>query len=324
MHAFRFNDVSTGLELKDIPIPEPEPGQALIAVKAVGLCHSDANLIHGVGHQWLRNRPITLGHEVAGTIVNIGPGQSESAFQVGNRVAVAIATHPLSKRNWDTAIGIGSDGGYAEFALAYIDHLVRIPDGVTFGQAAVATDSIATAYHATLSSAAVTSSSTVAIIGIGGLGMNAVAIAALEGAKVYGVDLNTDKFDLAKKQGAFACGSSLQTFSEVKFDAVIDCVGIAGTIQSAISSVKEGGTVVLVGLGASKAELLVGEIITRNISVVGSIGASVDDLLQVLTLIETGKLRPNIEEIPFLHIAQGLDNLGKGKVQSRLFACPTK
>ncbi|KAF4951756.1 hypothetical protein FSARC_12827 [Fusarium sarcochroum] len=273
MQAFRFNDTSTGLQPTDVPIPDPGPGQVLIAVKAAGLCHSDAHLIHGVGHQWLRNKPITLGHEVAGVIIKMDETQPERTFQVGDRVAVAQVSHPINKRSWEKAIGIGCDGGYAEYALAYIEHLVKIPDKVTFAQAAVATDSIATAYHATMSSANVTSSSTVAVIGLGGLGMNAVAIGALQGAKVYGFDLNTDKFEIAKRQGAFACGLSIQEFPDTEFDAVIDFVGVAATVQGAISSVKTGGAVVLVGLGASKVEIAIGEVITNSITVVGSIGA---------------------------------------------------
>ncbi|KAF4126656.1 alcohol dehydrogenase, propanol-preferring [Geosmithia morbida] len=333
MQAFRFTDVETGLSRDTIPIPTPGPGQVLLSVKAVGLCHSDANLVHGVGFQWLRApRPMTLGHEVAGEIVRHGPPSSEqqrawaNEFPPGTRVAVAMVSHPIETCNWDTAMGIGSPGGYAEYTIAYGEHLVRIPQGVSYAQAAVATDSISTAYHATLVTGAVRSGMTVGIIGIGGLGMNAAAVAALEGARVYAADTNAAKFDAARRVGVVDCAASLAELLERKqgkFDVVIDFVGIAATVQSAITAVRDGGTVVLVGLGATTVELPVAQIISSSINVAGSIGASMQDLVNVLDLIQRGDIKPDISEIPFADIPRGLDDLGKGTVQNRLFACPT-
>ncbi|KAB2572120.1 alcohol dehydrogenase [Lasiodiplodia theobromae] len=320
MKAFRYEDPETGVRLEEIPIPEPKHGQALIKVQAAGLCHSDVHIIQGRGHSWIAKRPITLGHEVSGTIVKLGPGPS--TVQVGDRVAVAIPSHPVEKASWETAIGLGYDGGYGQFVLGHLEFLVKIPDNVSFEQAAVATDSIATAYHAVAATAGADQSSTVAILGIGGLGMNAVTIAALRGAKVYGIDLNMAKFEEAKRCGASACAATLKEFADVKFDIIIDFVGVTSTVQSAISSVKNGGTVVLVGLGATSVEIRTTSFVTRSITLKASIGASKEDLQEVLNLLSTGHLRPNLIEIPFEDIPKGLQRLDGGEVNGRLFTRP--
>ena len=86
---------------------------------------------------------------------------------------------------------MGYDRGYAEYAFAYLECVVPTLDGVSFAQAAVATDSIATAYRAVAAEACVIASVTITVVGLGGLGMNGVTITALQGATVYGVDIDS-------------------------------------------------------------------------------------------------------------------------------------
>ncbi|RSM05050.1 hypothetical protein CEP52_006484 [Fusarium oligoseptatum] len=215
MQSFQYGGPDSPFQLRTVPIPEPKQGQALISVKAAGLCHTDAHYVDGHGIEMLPSLPITLGHEVAGTVVKVG--SEPSPVQVGDRVVVALVAHPVEKATRATTIGLGYDGGYSEYALAHYEHLVKIPDDVSFPQAAVATDSISTAYHAAVVTAGVTKSSTVAIIGVGGLGLNAVAISVLQGAKVYGIDINEEKYDDAKRLGAVACAPTLGSFPDVAF-----------------------------------------------------------------------------------------------------------
>ncbi|KAL1625917.1 hypothetical protein SLS56_007156 [Neofusicoccum ribis] len=322
MKAFRFEDSPTGIRLQNVPIPDPSAGQVLIAVEAAGICHSDVYIIKGHGKSWAQPRPITLGHEVAGTIAKLGPGPSP--FRIGDRVAIALISHPVGAGSWEETVGLGYDGGYAEYALAFQKHLVRIPDGVSFAQAAVATDSIATAYHAVVTEAKVTASSTIAIIGLGGLGLNGVTFAALQGAKVYGIDVNEDKFEDAKYFGAIDCAKTLDKFSDIVFDAIVDFAGVGSTTASAISAVKEGGCVVLVGLGAASIHLDPTQLVTRMVTLQGSLGASLDELRTVLDLIASGSITPKLQEIPFEQLPHGLQLLEKNEAQGRLFLSPDK
>ncbi|KAM0324914.1 hypothetical protein ACHAQA_007880 [Verticillium albo-atrum] len=320
MKAFQFSGADEGIHLVDLPIPKPGPGHALLRVKAAGLCHSDTHVLHGGGAAWMCKLPIVLGHEVAGIITELG--DSSSGFSVGDRVGVACVGHPIQDRSFQEALGVGLDGGYAEYTLAPVKNLVKLPDAVSFEEAAVATDSIATAYHAVVAEGGVTSASTVAVIGLGGLGLNGVAIAALRGARVYGIDINTNKFDQAKKVGAIDCATSLAQFSEQEFDIILDFAGAQTTVEAAVTTVRPGGTVVLVGLASEKITLTTTALVTQNISLKGSTSASLEEFREVVELLATKALKPLIEEIPFEDVPLGLERLGKGEVTSRLYTIP--
>lgn len=268
----------------------------------------------------MRKLPTTLGHEIAGTIAELGSPSSN--FNVGDSVAVACIGHPIETRDLNEAPGIGCDGGYAQYVVAPLENLVMIPEGVSFAQAAVATDSVATAYHAVLSEGAVGPSSTVGIVGLGGLGLNGVAIAAATGASVYGIDINESKFEHAKTAGAISCATILSHYSDMAFDAIIDFVGAQATVEAAMTAVRPGGTVVLVGLASNKITFTTTELVAKDIALKGSTSASIQELKEVLQLIAKGVLRPQIEQIPFADIPNGLKRLESNEVQGRLYAMP--
>lgn len=149
-----------------------------------------------------------------------------------------------------------------------------------------------------------------------------VKIAALQGATVYGVDIDTRKFPLAIQSGARECFTSLEALKDVNIDVVIDFAGTASTTADAVTTVKQGGTVVLVGLDAAELKLPQGPFVMRCIRLHGSIGATLEDLKAVLQLLASGELSSELEEIPFDEIPQGLERLGRGEVIGRLYARP--
>lgn len=319
MRAWQFNTAEAGLELTEVDAPVPGTGEVLIDVAAAGMCHSDVHIVNGHGDAWLRKRPITLGHEVAGTVRGLGPGVSD--INVGDRVAVALPAHPIEQADFTNGIGLGFDGGYAKQAVAPRDILVAIPDGVPFTHAAVATDSIATAYHAVVAEAGVGPESTIAVIGLGGLGLSAVAVANTLGATVYGVDINTAVFDTARAQGATECFADV---GEVpgQIDAVLDFAGMGTTTADAVAAVKPGGRVVVVGLGAPEATIPTHLLVTKNVQLRGSLGASIADLEAVLDLLAKGQVVPLVEEVPFAEVPAALARIEAGQVQGRLVTCP--
>ncbi|KAK2033521.1 NAD-dependent alcohol dehydrogenase [Colletotrichum zoysiae] len=313
MLAFQYESPKEGLQLRNIPIPEPGPGSVQIH------CHLTK------GHDAvLVKKPITLGHEVSGIITTIGP--NVVGYRPGDRVTVSLLAYPLSLnvRGWAMTIGLGFDGGYAEYAVAPVSRLVGIPDGVTFSQAAVATDAMATAYHAVIIEAGICPGATVGIVGIGGLGMQGLGFAALKGATVYGIDITDSKFARAKQIGARECFRSLEEAGHVVFDVIVDFVGTKETTRSALERVREGGKVVLVGLAAGNMTISSAKLVTRSISLVGSFGASEADLKDVLELLSKKEIEPELEEIPFADIPAGLKALDKGEVQGRLWADTSK
>ncbi|KAH6995406.1 chaperonin 10-like protein [Ilyonectria destructans] len=299
MKAFQFLGVDEGLQLRDVPIPKPGKDHALIQVKAAGLCHSDTHVLHGGGGGWMCKMPIILGHEVAGTVVEIGGDGHSHLFNVGDRVAVACVGHPIQQRNFQEALGVGCDGGYAEYTVAPIKNLVKLPDAVGFAQAAVATDSIATAYHAIITEGLVNKQST-----------------------VYGVDISSSKFEPARHAGATECATSLSHFSDKTFDVIVDFAGAQETVQGAMSAVRMGGIVVLVGLAAASIQVTTSDLVTKNISLRGSTSASIEELEKIMEMLAIGELIPQIEEIPFRDVPQSLERLGTGKVTGRLYTVP--
>lgn len=321
MKAFRFNEAHSPLQLCDIPRPAPGPSEVLIQVKAAGLCHSDCIIMGDENYGMIMQRPLTLGHEVAGVVIELG--SEIKGYKLGDRIACAQMSQPATPENWSNAIGLAYDGGYAEFAIVRANNITRIPEGVTFAQAAVATDSVATAYHAVVTEGPIGSGETIAIVGLGGLGLSAVRIAHLKGALVYGVDLDTGKFAQAKEIGATDCANSLSAFKDIEFDIIFDFAGAGVTTSDAALAVKPGGKVVLVGLAAKETTLNTLNLIMRRITLAGSLGATKSDLDEVLQLIASKQLTSLTTEIPFLDIPKGLADLNGGKATGRLFTDPS-
>lgn len=320
MKAYHFNSAGEGLRLVELDDLAAGPGQVVIDVKAAGLCHSDLHILKGPGGAWASKRPIILGHEIAGTVRQVGSGVSNVAL--GDRVAIALVSHPLSEMDPRTAPGLGCDGGYAEQAVFPADFLVKIPPRVSLEQAAVATDSISTAYHAVVTEAGIVSDMRVAIIGLGGLGLSGARIAVLRGATVYGVDIDINSFDAARQQGVTECFTSIADVPR-PIDVVVDFAGVGTTTAEAALAVRLGGRVVVVGLGAELATINTVDLVTRNVRLQGSLGSSRDELAQVLGLIADGSLVPVLEEVPFDALTEALDRLDTGTVSGRLFTRPS-
>ncbi|MEC4020620.1 zinc-binding dehydrogenase [Streptomyces sp. H27-D2] len=324
MKALQFVGVGQPLELNDVPEPTPEPGWVVVEVVAAGLCHSDLHILHGPGAAWLDHIPITLGHEVAGTVSALGEGVT--GFRIGQRVGVGLVSD-LSEGPggsfMGSAPGVAVDGGYGEKIVAHASSLVPIPEGVSYAAAAVATDSTTTAYHAVRTSGRVRAGMVIGVIGLGGLGLNAVRVADILGAVVYGVDVNAGTFDDARKLGARDCFTGVADLKSLEPEVIIDFAGTGVTTAEAIETVRPRGRVVLVGLGAQTTSFATDQLVTRRVELCGSLGSdSNEELREVYDLIAAGEIEPIIEEIPFADVPEGLARLERGVVRGRLVTCP--
>ncbi|MFB7504880.1 zinc-binding dehydrogenase [Streptomyces broussonetiae] len=317
MQAFRYVAKGEPLRLTVVPDPVPDPGWVVVHVEAAGLCHSDVHVLDGTIEP-TRRPPFTLGHEVAGTVLALGAGVEE--YAVGDRVAVAIVAHPQVQAHY--APGIGVDGGYAERLVAHASTLVPVPDGVSTVHAAVATDSVVTAYHAVRTEAGARPGDVIAVVGLGGLGLNGVRTAVLAGATVYGVDINPDTFEAARAAGASDCFTDLAAVADLRPDAVVDFAGVGSTTSGAVDAVRRRGRVVLVGLGTNTTRLSTGSLVRKSVELRGSYGASKGELRQVLDFIARGRIEPVVEEIPFAALNEGLDRIRRGAVRGRLVTRP--
>lgn len=313
MKGWQFVETNEPLELVEKESPKADTGKVVIDTKVAGLCHSDVGVLRDPGWKALLGElPVIMGHEVAGVISEVGEGVTD--YQVGDKVAVC-PTGPSGK-----APGYAYDGGFGTKVLAPADDLVKIPDGVSFAQAAAGTDAGMTSYHATFNKGGVKAGMTVGMIGIGGLGQIALEAAIAKGATVYAVDLNPNARELAKSLGAAGVYENVKEIAQFEPEVIIDFAGFDVTTREALESIGFQGKVVLVGMGKLETTLNVTSLITKQATLVGSNGGTKQDIEEIYELFASGKVNPKITEITFDEIPEGIQMLEDNKVTGRLVA----
>lgn len=309
MKGWLFKEIHEPLELVERDDPQPGPGQIAIDIKAAGLCHSDVGLMEGITTSQLAFYPIIIGHEFAGIVYAVGEGVTD--FKVGDRVAC---------RAGYGSPGVSMDGAYATKTVAPAMYCTIVPDDVPWMQAAAATDAGLTAYHAVAKTAGIKAGDRVGIVGVGGLGMNAVQAALALGAEVY---ISTRKAEVREKVLSMGCKGAVaspEELAEFQLDTIIDFAGFENTILGSLKALKHGGTFVLIGLGSPSVTLDVTQFVCSEFTVKTSIGGTVEDLREVLKLIQEKKMEIMASPITFDEIPEGLERLKQGKVVGRLVA----
>jgi alcohol dehydrogenase, propanol-preferring len=308
--AIRFVGVKQPAQIADVPAPRPGFAEVVVAVEAAGLCHSDLHILDGA---FPVTPPLTLGHEIAGRVVELGAG-------VSNTQLLGMPVVLKGTGQGGSIPGLNADGGLAERVLAPANYLLPIPAGISMAQAAVATDSVATAYHAVKGVAGLRLGEKIGIIGLGGLGLNAVSAAGIAGARIYGCDRSPAKIEAARKAGAHELYADAAELKGKNLDCVIDFVGIGPTVNAAIAAVRNGGRIVLVGLGANQVPLPTLPLITKQISVAGAWGSTRRELVEVMDFIAAGRISSLMEEISLDDVPAGYERLHRGEVAGRLVA----
>lgn len=267
------------LEVRDITLGEPGPGQVKVRVAAAGVCHSDLSLANGT---LLQEVPAVLGHEGAGVVTAVGEGVDRVV--VGDHVilnwapacrecwfcehgepwlcvhAEEVARAPYATLDDGTPVypGLGT-GAFAEETVVPAAGVVRVPDTVPMEQAAVLGCAVQTGAGAVFNTARVRAGESVVVIGLGGVGLSALQAARAIGAgPIIGVDVSEEKADLAAQHGAtdFVVSGDGMAKAVRKLtggrgaDHAFDCVGLPATIRGAWSASRRGGAVTVVGVGS--------------------------------------------------------------------------
>ena len=209
MKAAVVTDFHSPLEIQDLPIPEPGPGEVLVRIETSGLCHTDIHAAHG---DWpvKPTPPFIPGHEGIGIIEKLGAGVSTRA--VGDRVAIAWLGYACGEcryciGGWETLClkqensGYSVNGTFAEYALAPAAFATPVPDAISSRDGAPLTCAGVTTFKA-IKVAGVVPGETVAIFGVGGLGHLALQYARIAGGFVIGVDIEDTKLAMATELGA--------------------------------------------------------------------------------------------------------------------------
>jgi alcohol dehydrogenase, propanol-preferring len=314
MKSWRFHGTDTSLTLDEVPEPHAGPGEVVVDVKAAGVCHSDVTALSDPGWMPLFPRiPMTLGHENAGVIIEVGEGMDE--WKVGDRVGLS----PVMSSG--DAIGYGQwDGGFGPQIRATNDNLVRLPDEVSFELGAMATDAGLTSYHAMVAVGGAKPGMKIGVIGLGGLGYIGARVAVLLGAEVYGAEVNPAAQALADEIGLTAVAPSISDFADKDLDLIVDYAGFGTTTSAAIETLAEFGTLVQVGMGRLEATINTYPIIIKQLTVRGSKSGTKEDLAALYELMKSGQLNPPLNLITQAEIPEALERLHKGGVVGRLIA----
>lgn len=309
MRAWRFTGTHDPLVLQDVPEPTATPGHVVVDVKAAGLCHSDVGLFED--EKWLQmmTLPVTPGHEIAGVISQVGEGVT--GWQIGDNVCVWVMQE---------LHGYQVDGGFGDKVSVHPDALIRIPDGVSFPQAAAATDAGMTSYGAIFGTGKVTAGTKLGIIGFGGLGQIGARCAVLEGAEVYVAEIKEELWPLIEQAGVSKVVKNVRDLAEFEPEVIVDLAGFGTTTADAIEAIAPGGRVVLVGMGKLEATINTYPLIMKAAQLCGSVGGTKEHIAAVLGWMAKGELKPVLTEIPFDEIADGIQRLHDGKVTGRLVA----
>jgi len=305
MQAVRLTAIGRPLERQEVLPRNAGAGELLVRVRAAGICHSDAHYRSGLSP--MGALPITLGHEIAGVVAQVGPGVATHA--VGDRVClhylVTCGDCAACRRGLETwcergaMLGHHVDGGFAEAITVPARNAVPLPASIPFEHGAILMCSSATALHA-LRKGRLEAGERVAIFGSGGLGVSALQLARALGAReVFAVDIRTEKLALAGSLGAIAVDAArgdpvaqlMEMTGGTGIDVALDFVGSPAVMRQAVRCLAPRGRAVLVALSDQKLELdPYREILGREAELIGSNDHTLAEITEVIELVERGAL----------------------------------
>ncbi|SBT45143.1 NAD(P)-dependent alcohol dehydrogenase [Micromonospora narathiwatensis] len=333
------------LEQTEVPVPTAGPGEVLLRVGAVGACHSDLHILDAPAGMF--PTPMTLGHEVAGTVDQVGAGVS--GWSPGDRTAVygiiGCGHCRACLRGLEDqcrvvpvgGVGLSRDGGLAEYVVVPASRLLHVGD-LDLSQAAPLTDAGLTPYHAIeLARPRLRPGTTCVVIGIGGLGHMAVQIlVATTAVRIIAVDTSVAALDLASRLGAHeVVRAGPDAVEQIRTlvgpppdgaDVVLDFVGADPTLTTARQVVATGGQLLLVGLagGTLPVRPVADEppTVPLETSVVVPFWGTRAELQEVIALGRAGQLHADVQTFPLDRASEAYEALRRGEIHGRAVIMP--
>ena len=330
-----FSSESGSVELREMPIPEPGRDEVLLRVRAVGICGSDLHQFHGT-QSWAVNWPVTLGHEFCGEVAALGEGvegwsvgdrvTSETAARVCGRCALCrsgrynLCPHRLG-------FGYGVDGAAAEYVVVRSALLHRIPDAISWQEAAV-TEPCCVAANAVLEQSSPQPGDVAVVLGPGPVGLLCTALlAATRPSALIVVGIARDAARLALAVGYGATRTVVADEEDVReivrgygdglgADLVIDAAGVSPTLRTALELVRPAGHITKVGWGREPLQFSLDPLIAKAATLQGSFSHTWTTWERVLRLLESRTLdvRPLVRPYPLTEWRHALDAMEHGEV----------
>jgi len=311
MKAQVMHEWNGPFHLEDVPIPEVGPTEVLIKVKACGIGLTLTNL----RARYRGSFPRIIGHEVGGIVQDVG--SMAWTCKPGDRVCVSfyitcgycrwcINGRETLCENFIGNVGEVIDGGFAEYIKVPERNCIHIPDGISFADAGVTTDAVATNWHVFRERVHTKPNDIVLVVGAGGgVGIHCIQVAKVFGAHVIGVDLSDDKLEVAKQygcnvvinvQGKDLAEEVLAATDGRGVDCAVNMVSTSQTISDSIRALSRGGTVVLVGVPRDVKSLNfdTSRFISDEISLTGTRCATKQEVREALKLVERGLVKPAV------------------------------
>ena len=315
MKAGRVTISTRKFAVTEVPTPNAGPGQVRIKVGAAGVCLSDVHLLDStLSPGYLKGDEVTLGHEVAGTIDQLGEGVH--TYQVGDRVLVIAGER--NEKNQITTLGFDYDGGYAEYVVTKAALIVKIPDDLPFEEAAIIPDAVSTPWAAISSTAKMQPGESAAVFGVGGLGIHAVQLLKMLGcSKVIAIDPRPDARAKALEIGAdFAFDPSDEELKKHRgLNAAFDFAGVTPVRKQALSLLGEQGRLVIVGIANEPITIPNDMAFTyMRTQILGHYGSEPVHTKELVEFVRQGKLnlKGSISEVlPLDQAALALEKLEK-------------
>ena len=296
------------LELTEVPVPTPDPGEILVRVAACGICGSD---VHGYdGSSGRRIPPIVMGHEAAGIVARVGP--EVDGFREGDRVTFDSTIYcgecafckrgqpNLCDRREVLGVSCGDyrrAGAFAEFVVLPARIAYRLPENLSFAEAALL-EAVSVALHA-VSLAPIEPGGSALVVGAGTIGLLVQqALRAAGCSRVIVTDVDATRLRLSESLGASAVLHSGPQFKQelleltkgMGVDVAVEAVGNSPAVHSAIDAVRKGGSVVLVGNISPEVTIPLQKVVSRQITLYGSC-ASAGEYPRAIELMSTGQIQ---------------------------------
>jgi len=313
MRAGQITVSTRSFKVVDVPTPDAGVGEVRIKVAAAGVCLSDVHFLEGIlSPGYLLGDHVTLGHEVAGVIDQVGTGVTTSA--VGDRVVVIAGQRNEAQQI--TTMGFDYDGGWAEFVVTKAELVAKIPDTLPFEQAAIIPDAVSTPWAAISSTGKIEAGESVAVFGVGGLGIHAVQLLKIVGcSKVIAIDPRADA-----RANALACGADYAFAPEDSalqqhrgLNAAFDFAGVTSVRKQALSLLGEHGRLVIVGIANEPIVIPNDMAFTyMRTQIMGHYGSEEHHVRELIEFAAQGKLdlsQSITEVMPLEKAGQALDKL---------------
>lgn len=340
MKALVVEEIGGPLLLKDMPRPEPGPGEVLLRVKACAVDQFDLKIRYGkVRHA---APPIILGHEIAGEIAALGSGVTK--WPLGQRVTSTLyltcgrcrkcqSGRETICENFIGYLGIQTPGGYAEYTVVPEVNLVELPGSISFPAGSILANAIGTPFHAFTRRMRLQPGERVIITGAGGgVGLHAIQLARLMGALVMGVDIGPAKLEAARKNGAdITVDPTGSNFAEVARDwtagegveGVLELTG-AATLPTSLEALGKGGRLVIVGFHTgSEFSVQASQMVANEWEILGSRNVTKRELAEVVALVQAGRVQPIVTGVQPLEEAEAIHTrLGQQEIVGRVVLEP--